>query len=226
MRIEYGVKLEYIKLQYQRLERHYQGALQTKDPISFLDLSHVLRVWADMKSAIDTLAQQKEISLDLKNMVRQKAVKNVLKGSRYTYLPLGSGVPSPGLEVKGIRITNRALEPEEIKKLYEAGPPVMQKTALTFSQWLGSGVYEVPSTNDAHPQLTISREILIKRVANILGASHPQGTDNYDATENRFDAYILELHQFIVADGYPATYYQLLEIGQDVLEGVKKLLIA
>lgn len=216
------MNIEHIRLQYQRLERHYQGAL-SRDPVSFLDFSHILRVWVDMKSTIDTLAQSQGIELELSNVVRKNEIQKILKGSKYTYLPLGSGVPSPGVEVKGIRSIDRALSPDEIKKLYEAGPPGVQKAKLTFSQWLASGVYEVPSGDDKHPKLTISREILIKRVANILGASHPQGTDNSDATENRFDPYVIELNKLFLADGYPATYYQLLEIGKDILQAVTVL---
>ena len=45
---------------------------------------------------------------------------------------------------------------------------------------------------EVHPHITISREIMIKRVANILGASHPQGTEFSEDTENRFDSYIKE----------------------------------
>jgi len=113
---------------------------------------------------------------------------------------------------------NRALTPDEIKKLYEAGPPQIQKSKMTFSEWLASGIYKVPSSDSAHPELLISREILIKRIANILGASHPQGTEQSDETENRFDTYVKELHTLNVADGYPATYYQLLEIAKGILQ--------
>jgi hypothetical protein len=218
------MNIEQIKLQYQRLERHYKGALELRDQVSFLDLSHALRVWTEMKMAIDEIANDKGIDLGLKNLVREKETKNILKGSKYVYLPLASGVASPGIQVKGLSFINRVLSPEERKKLYEAGPPLALPTSLTFSQWLASGIYDVPSTNEAHPKLTISREILIKRVANILGASHPQGTDYSDENENRFDPYVRELHQITVADGYPATYYQLLEIAQDILQGVKVLL--
>lgn len=217
--------IEQVRLQYQRLERHYQGALN-KDRISFLDFSHTLRVWVDMKSTIDTLAQDLGIEMTLNNVDRNKGKKEtqkILKGSKYTYLPLASGVPSPDVQVRSLTFTNRALSPDEIKKRYEAGLPVIKNTKLTFSQWLASGIYDVPSENEKHPKLTISREIIIKRVANILGASHPQGTDNYDTTENTFDPYVLDLHQLIIADDYPATYYQLLEIGKDILQAMSKL---
>jgi hypothetical protein len=50
---------EHIKLQYDRLGRHHSAALKDKDPISFLDLSHALRIWVDMKSSVDALAAAK-----------------------------------------------------------------------------------------------------------------------------------------------------------------------
>lgn len=216
--------IAHIKLQYARLERHHSMALREKDPISFLDLAHTLRVWIDMKSSIDDLAKEKAVTLGLTNFSTPNEVKNILRGSKHTYLPLASGVESPGIEVKGVRVINRALSAEEIKKLCKSGPPVAQKSKLSFSEWLASGVYEVPSDVEQHPHLKISREILIKRVANILGASHPAGTEVAEAAENRFDPYVLDLHGVQLADGYPATYYQLLEIANDILEKTKCLL--
>lgn len=164
--------IEQVRLQYDRLNRHYQGALG-KDPISFLDFSHTLRVWVDMKALIDTLAQSQGIEFNLKNLILTKELQKNLKSSKYKYLPLASQVPSPDVKVIGFTMTNRALTPDEIKKRYEAGPSKVQKTKLTFSQWLASGIYDVPSEDIQHPKITISRESLIKRVANILGASHP-----------------------------------------------------
>jgi hypothetical protein len=215
--------INHIKLQYARLERHRSSALKDKDPISFLDLSHALRIWVDMKSFVDQLIKEKALALNFTNSSTPKEVKKFLKGSKHTYLPLASGVESPGVEIKGVRVIDRALSPEEIKKLHEAGSPVAQKSKLSFSEWLASGVYEVPSGEKEHPHLKISREILIKRVANILGASHPAGTEAAEAPENRFDPYVLDLHGLQLADGYPATYYQLLEIAKDILEKTKCL---
>ena len=37
--------INHIHLQYDRLARHHQAAMKTKDPISFLDLAHALRIW-------------------------------------------------------------------------------------------------------------------------------------------------------------------------------------
>lgn len=217
------MNINHVFLQYSRLERHYHQSLNQKDAISFLDLSHCLRIWVDMKSEIDALIKAKGVQLRLTNTVTSKSVKSLLKGSKHVYLPLSSGVQSPGIEVKDVRIINRALSANEVKKLYDAGPSKAQPTKLLYSEWLASGIYEVPSQDNAHPHIRISRETLIKRVANILGASHPIGSEETDERENRFDPYILELHAIKLADGYPATYYQLLEIAGDILEGTKVL---
>jgi len=118
---------------------------------------------------------------------------------------------------------NGTLTDEQIEKLFQIPDPVAQPTKLTFSEWLASGLIEVPSGNQMPPNIKISREILIKRVANILGASHPVGTEIAEATENKFDPYVLDLHRIQLANGYPATYYQLLEIANDIVVAVKCL---
>ncbi len=212
-----------IGIQYYRLLRHYNFALKNADPISFLDLSHSLRIWVDMKSEIDNLLLSKDPSIRFKNPESSKKVEKILKGSKFTFLPLASGIESPGIQVKGIRVINRALSPDEVKELYEAGPTILKTTTLNFSEWISSGIYKVPDTENDGLELSISREMLIKRVANILGASHPQGTDNEDARENRFDKYIVDLHNMKLANGYPATYYQLLEIAKDILNSLKTI---
>lgn len=216
------MNIDHILLQYQRLERHYTESLKHKDPISFLDLSHCLRIWVDMKSHIDIVAKNKRVSFSLSNTATPNAIKKMLKGNKYTYLPLGSGVESPGVEARGFHFIHGALTDKEWEKIAKAGPPVAQLVALGFAEWLASGIYEVPSNDDQHPIVRISREILIKRVANILGASHPIGSEDTDEQENKFDPYVLDLHNTVLA-GYPATYYQLLEIAKDILEATKVL---
>ncbi len=217
------MNLEHLHLQYDRLARHHEAALRHKDPISFLDLAHALRIWVDMKALVTEMARAKSIRLQFGHFKMPRAAKEILRGSQYTYLPLAAGVASPGVEVRGLRITNRALSPEEIKKLAAMGPPQSTPSTMTFQEWLAAGVFLVPSDDPTHPQLQLSREILVRRIANILGASHPAGMETEDPTENRFDKYILDLHSIALADGYPATYYQLLEIAGEVLFAAKPL---
>lgn len=215
--------ISHLHLQYDRLARHHDSALNAKDAISFLDLAHVLRVWVDMKTTVTDMAQERGLQLELVHHTAPKSIKKSLKGAVHTYLPLASRVDSPGVQVTGIRITSRALTPEEIKARAAMGPPVAVPTRMTFSEWMAAGVLEVPSGDTSHPHLTLSREIIIKRVANVLGASHPAGMEESDPQENRFDQYILDLHGISLADGYPATYYQLLEIAGEILARTKCL---
>lgn len=219
------MEIDHVFIQYQRLERYYRESLTQKDPISFLDLAHSLRIWVEMKNDIDAIAKRKTVSLRLTNTVTSRAIKKILKGSKYIYLPLGSGVESPGIEVRGFRFTKRkrALSPDEIKTICNQGLPIARPVTLSFAEWLSSGVFEVPSEDTGHPVIRISREILIKRIANILGASHPLGSEQSNELENKFDPYIHDLHRTALADGYPATYYQLLEIAKDILAGTKIL---
>lgn len=216
------MNIEHLRIQYDRLSRHHASALQAKDEVSFLDLAHSLRVWVDMKVAVTDLAKEKGVDLLLAHHTQPKYFKKSLQGARHTYIPLASGVESPEVQVKGLVFTNRAPTPDEIKHRAAMGPPVAQVSKMSFSEWMAAGVLEVPSSDATHPHLRISREMIIKRVANALGASHPAGMEQDDPQENKFDQYILELHALNVA-GYPATYYQLLEIAGELLEKVRPL---
>ena len=216
------MNLTHLHLQFDRLRRHHEAALQTKDEISFLDLAHALRIWVDMKTDVTRLASDLGVQLSLRHHQPPRFIKRSLKGATHTYIPLASGVPSSGVQVAGIRITNRALTPEEIKQRASAGPPIARVTEMTFAEWMAAGVIEVPSGDTTHPHLTLSRETLIKRIANKLGASHPAGMEDDDPRENRFDTYIIDLHSIQLVD-YPATYYQLLEIAGELLARVQVL---
>lgn len=215
--------INHIHLQYDRLARHHQAAMKTKDPISFLDLAHALRIWVDLKVVVTQLASKLSLDLPFRHNTQLKYLKKTLKGAQHTYIPIAGGVESPRVQLKGIAITNRALTPEEIKARAAMGPPISQVTSLTYAQWLVAGVLEVPSSNPKHPHLLLSREIIINRVANKLGASHPAGMKQEEPQSNKFDPYIEELHTIILAGGYPATYYQLLEIAGGLLDATRPL---
>jgi hypothetical protein len=211
---------KHIRLQFARLKRHHEQALKNRDEIAFLDLAHCLRIWSELKSDVDELISASKGKVKFKNPVRTKAEKKITRQGRTLTIFLATGVKSPDVEVKNFRHFDRALTPEEVRKLYEAGPPQAQSTDLTYTEWLGSSVIEMPSREGEESLVSLSREILIKRVANTLGASHPQGLEDGSEMENRFDAYIAELNGLEIA-GYPANYYQLLEIAADILTTLK-----
>jgi hypothetical protein len=93
-------------------------------------------------------------------------------------------------------------------------------------EWLAAGVLVVPSDDPKHPHIPLSRETIVNRVANLLGASHPEGGNDQELQEKKFDRHILELHKTNVAEGFPATYYQLLEITGDILLAFRPLRLA
>lgn len=208
-----------IKLQFKRLEKHHESSLKEKDSIAFLDLTHTLRIFTDMKREVDAKLTELSFSPSFTNTEKDKKVLKILKGSQFFSLPISSEVQSPNLQVKGgMIVENRALTQDEIKKMYEAGPPITNITTLSFTSWLGAGLLElgIPE-NKEHSKVSISREVFIKRVANMLGASHPAGMEQDNELENKYDSYIRKLHDMHVADGYPLTYYQLLEISSEII---------
>jgi len=80
------------------------------------------------------------------------------------------------------------------------------------------------TTDASNNRIGVSREIIIKRVANMLGASHAAGTDDNNEKENRFDPFVRELHKFKVANGIPLTHYQLIEIAGVIISKFDKYL--
>ena len=106
-------------------------------------------------------------------------MKKALRDSQYFAITGGGRVTGEG-KIEGFVYTNKVLSDEEVEKILKMGPPIPRRTKLTFSQWLGS---EIIVTNvsfpSQQPRLGISIEILIKRVASFLGASHPMGMDSF-----------------------------------------------
>ncbi|MBU3216577.1 hypothetical protein LL033_18080 [Clostridium estertheticum] len=213
------MSFEDIKTQYQRLQRHYKFAITDKNEVSFLDLAHCLRIWADMKKEVDLIIKEKKINIKFPNNVVTKNLKDALKGHKYYSIPLSSGGGSnEGIQITGMRYTFEALTPEEIMKRAKLGRPLSKNVDLTFSQWLGSEVIEF--NENGNERLGISREMIIRRVANMLGASHPKGMEEPSEDGNRFDTHISFLHSMCTG-GVPLTYCQLIEIADIIIKKFK-----
>jgi hypothetical protein len=199
------------------LECHTQATAADKDEISFLDMTHCLRIFVDMKVAIDEYLQENEIQLVWPNPVWTRSLKKIYGGSWYLHVPLATGVETGGVQVKGLTASDKVLTPEEVQQSFRAGPPQNAPTDLNFSQWLGSEIVKVTQDEGGeNPVVGISREMLIKCVDNFLGASHPEGSEQSSDRENSFDPYVRQLDEYKVA-GIPLTYYQLLEIAQTIV---------
>ena len=212
------VEFDHIKLQFHRLFRHTELATESFDPITYLDLAHSLRIWVDMKTDVDKQLEALSVPPSFKSFSPDKRMKDALKGSQYIAITGGGQVAGSG-KIDGFVFTNKVLSDDEVEKIRKMGIPAPRKTNLTFSQWLGS---EIIVTNVSlpgqQPRVGISIEILIKRVASFLGASHPMGMESSQEFENMFDSHIRGLSNMKTLDDIPLTYYQLLQIAQTVTE--------
>lgn len=213
---------KHIQLQFERLKRHHVACKDNIDEISMLDLAHSLRIVDEMSKDIDALIVGKGLEIAFPNTVKRNSVKAILNRTKFVSAPLStSPETSSGMRLKGLFIAHGSFSHEEIKKMYEAGPPQIKNENLSFDEWLGSEVLETKSGEGA--RIGISRRMIIKRVANILGASHPMGKDEENEYEHKFDPFIKELHSISVANGYPLTYYQLMEIAEVIIEKIGRV---
>lgn len=213
----FEVDLAQIQLQYARLERHYRSALSYRDPISFLDLAHTLRIWVDMKNAVEELGAQ------FPHNKLKKQVRKILKNTYFLYTP-SEGVDGLDTQISALIYSTRILSPEERTAIYEAGPPDYDIKKLDYKAWLGAIVIATNDTSSSETKgLDISREKLITRVANLLGASHPYGMEKSIELEEKWDRHIQTLAENDVIDGIPFHYYQLIKIAETILERLKPI---
>ena len=214
------VDINHMRLQFARLVRHTENAKSGDDPIAFLDLAHCLRIWVEMKADVDQALASMRATPRFKHTARDRRFKEMLRDSGYVFAQLPTGVRIPGQgRIQGLAFTDRVLTNEEVESIRKIGSPSTGKTDLTFSEWLASEIIETTEqVDEQRRRLGISREMLIKRVANFLGASHPAGMESSSEHENRFDPHIRRLHEIRVLGGIPLTYYQLLEIAEHIIE--------
>lgn len=77
----------------ERLRRHYDAVFNTYDHLSLLDLSHALRMWADLKASIGKKAPTALSTLKFRSATPQRQMLTGLRDIPYVvaYLP-GEGV--------------------------------------------------------------------------------------------------------------------------------------
>lgn len=216
-----SIDKKHVELQFRRLERHYRVCLKGIDAISLLDLANTLRIWVDMKKDIDELLQEQCFSPEFPNPTKNKKLMKLLKGTPFTAIPLTSAPKTAGIKVRNIILIGKKLTKEEMRKLSISQSHARSRTRLNFSQWLGSEIFEM-NRGAGGDRIGISRETIIKRVANILGGSHPWHTGSRKR-ENKCDYIVRELHQTVVAGGYPLAHYILLDIAEDMVKCLKGL---
>lgn len=232
-----------VLLHLERLRRHYDVAVRTYDQVSLLDLSHSLRVWAELKQPLKEIAPSFSKSISFKTGIPAKKVFAAAKGHNYVFSYMPGGVKTfasngqlvsgPGMDDPSaaftIGVAVRATPP-----LIELGKYCIVSTSFdqplikaldaeqvkrcTYGEWLGAEVVRVSYVNSqgALEVVAISREMIVKRVANTLDGSHPSAAGGGEI-DNMFDAPVHYLLQYQMG-GLPLPYFILLKIAQDILE--------
>lgn len=229
----------------ERLRRHYEATVRTYDPISLLDLSHSLRMWVELKSILPKEHPSFASAISFKTASPRKKLIAACKGREYLYAAFPGGVISYAANGSVIGITekpktdlsffgklqhkNGMVEITSVCAVARKLDPDTQKaiehgtvSRCSYVQWLGAEAMRVGyiGASSKIESLTISREILIKRVANSLGASHVFGGQSPEFEQgdkaNRFDEAIRNTMKY-QCGGLPIPYFVLLKIAQDIL---------
>ncbi|MCC8991449.1 MAG: hypothetical protein LM514_02410 [Streptococcus sp.] len=242
--------METILIQMNRLRRHYNVVVRSYDQIALLDLSHSLRIWVELKQALVRISPKFSSSILFKTAIPARKVLKAARGHRFifSYMPggvityasqgylssgpemeLNSGDFTTGIAVKlsdngqielgKYCIISTSFEQPLIKAL-----DAEVVTRCTYMQWLASEAVRVSfiDPNGDLKTVAISREMIVKRVANTLDGSHPSVAGGAD-TDNQFDAPVHHLLQYKMG-GLSLPYFILLKIAQDILDVAPRFL--
>lgn len=230
-------------MQLERLRRHHAVAVNSHDDISLLDLSHTLRIWTELKQPLVDLSPNFSKTMSFKTAAPPKrylrAVQNdtsviaYFPGGVRTRAHKGHIVSAPPGFVEGKvfaiggEVKNNSDGSLEFKSYHviisdesrDVGDTSGKIKRLNYAQWMGAEAVRIKTAGQN--SLSISREMVIKRIANTLDGSHSSASK--DEPQNQFDAPIHQLLNFEVA-GLRLPYLILLKIAQDILEIAPPLL--
>lgn len=241
--------MEKILMQFERLKKHFDAALQSYDEISMLDFTHSLRIWTELKDQLPKyypLARSKQI---FQTSSPNKSLSRSLGNRVYLlcYLPgdpvrsyanQGSALGAPESDVVGphsfVHFSARmTCAPEYIEirnyqvvygKTDESESRLMScevTKKLNFHCWLGAEALRVNYRDKAGglKQCSLSRENIIKQLANNYDASH---TSLGKKDENHFSDAMRFAMSFSAA-GLPIPYFILLKIAADMIDNLPKM---
>jgi hypothetical protein len=231
-----------VNLHLERLRRHYEVVVKTYDQVSLLDLSHTLRIWTELKKPIESIAPAFSESLLFKTGLPARKVLRAAKGYAYVFSYMPGGVRT--FASAGHLASGPGMGPHEgdfaLGIAVKASPPLIELakfafvardfdqplikalneekvTRCTYTPWLGAEAVRLCYSGDGGPLETvaISREMIIKRVANTLDGSHASAAGGGEV-DNAFDAPVHHLLKYKVG-GLPLPYFILLKVAQDIL---------
>ena len=228
-----------VQMHLERSKRHYELAVRTYDDIALCDLSHALRLWTELAKPLEDIAPNFSTAISFKTGRPSSRIIKAARGYEHIIAILPDGVttyaasqnnifydPNPSgekwsfiielqRESQGLLLKNFCLIRGRGEQL--SGIEKSTMTRCNFRAWMSSEVIRIAYLNSEKvlTPIGISREIFVKRVANILDGSHASAGQE-DAT-NRFDEPIKNLLQYRVAS-LPLPYFILLKIAQDILK--------
>lgn len=208
-------------LQLERMSRHFASAISSYDKISLLDLAHSMRVLCDQKTRIDDLLADRSIQIQLP-AARPSTSLQRKHQRRYDYfwLRFPGGVPRDDIELSELLLCRGGSFGSRKSFQYDRNALVFCRR---FTDWLALPFVEFHRLPDGESGFaTISREVLIRRVSNLFGGSHPH-VHASDEIGSKYDKYVVFLHGMESA-GAPATYYALLNIAFVIDQGVTRAL--
>ena len=243
--------MQTVLLHLERLRRHHTTAVRTYDHVSLLDLSHSLRVWADLKGVLPEIAPAFATTLAFKTAIPARKVLRAARGKRFvfSYMPGGVityanngqiatgpklGNPNSPVTI-GAAVMLLADGTMKLKSYCFVGidfeQPLIKAlgaediTRCNYMQWMGAEAVRLsyPAEDGTLKKLTITREMIVRRVANTLDGSHPSAAGTNEGMGNSFDPAIHHLLQYQMG-GLPLPYFILLKIGQDILATAPTLL--
>lgn len=244
--------IQTVLLHLSRLQRHYDAAVKTYDEISLLDLSHTLRIWADLKLYLPPVFNTTNAfkgSTPPKAVCRlaigRKHVLAAISGMVDTYAHNGDLIGMPQYPSRKMKCTatirkreDGALELGSVYIIYDLDPLITDDGALAqrlvgervsklnYTQWMGADAVRVGYENQSGKvtAVTISREMLIRRVANAMDGSHPSSATGDDRQGHHYDLPVKYLMEYKIG-GLPLPYFLLLKIAQDILGIASSLLL-
>lgn len=239
-----------VRLQYNRLQRHFSHSVSTYDEVSLIDLAHTLRIWNEMAPELPRLNKNFDTERIFSTASPVKTVKRKIKkykhlciyfpdfpdggittsasnGSAFKYYfndeeepTISSGIlkyNEPDLCVYQMIAVH--CEPDD--HLFDIlGKHEVKKTNL--ENWFKSECVRINTINMQGDLeiFVITRECLVKRLANVYEASHSSLVE--DTIINKFDYPINILMKYHIG-GLPLPYFAVLKIANDILVNVPKI---
>ncbi len=238
--MEYNI--ENRKIQIERLKRHYEYSIKNYDVISLLDLANSLRYWTEYADVVDSNEIVKLKTWHLSKIFK-KVVRN--SEYIYSYFPINGVTTSASatqeqeerliiqgpdersftvgseymfsetgdLTIKQFEMIYSELSAKDIKEIGKSGDCVCLKDT-NLAEYLKGPAINFCFSNSVHN--SISRELLIKRIANEYDSSHPSEKIKGEEVVNSFSKPIKKFMLYRLCK-LPLPYFILLNIAENII---------